>query len=261
MVCSPAVTPPPRAAPAIGRIAFFDFNSVPASNGVETAITEPISGRVNPAAQQWLVKGTAQVPSGSIARVELEVIDRETNRYLADNLTTWATTANTINTTLQSTGARTANWQLPLTVSGNRKLHAACAHGLLDRDRRQHPGDQEDRDLRAHRPAPEHQRHRPVRQRDQDLCLHRDRHGNRRHRRQLDQHDDPGREQPLPAGRRHRLLDEQLVQDHPGRRGGEEHHLVQGDHRADAKAPGRPRRGPPTQRDNQTWTQRTASGS
>ena len=106
----------------VGRIAFFDFNSVPASNGVETAITEPISGRVNPAGQQWLAKGTAQVPSGSIARVELEVIDRENNRYLADNLTTWSTTANTINTTLQSTGARTANWQLPLTVVGNHKL-------------------------------------------------------------------------------------------------------------------------------------------
>jgi PKD repeat protein len=106
----------------IGRIAFYDFSSVPASNGVETAITEPINGRVNPSAEQWLVKGTAQVPSGSVARAELEVIDRANNRYLADNLTTWSTTANTINTTLQSTGARTANWSLPLTITGNRKL-------------------------------------------------------------------------------------------------------------------------------------------
>ncbi len=106
----------------IGRIAFYDFSSVPASNGVETAITEPINGRVNPAAEEWLVKGTAQVPSGTVARVELEVIDRANNRYLADDLTTWSTTANTINTTLTSTGARTADWQLPLTVTGNRKL-------------------------------------------------------------------------------------------------------------------------------------------
>ncbi len=106
----------------VGRIGFYDFNNVPASNGVETAITEPISGRVNPSAAQWLVKGTAQVPSGTIARVELEVIDRANNRYLADNLTTWSTTANTINTTLTSTGARTANWQLPLTITGNRKM-------------------------------------------------------------------------------------------------------------------------------------------
>ncbi len=107
---------------SVGRIAFFDFNSVPASNGVETAITEPISGRVNPAGQQWLAKGTAQVPSGSIARVELEVIDRENNRYLADNLTTWSTTANTINATLQSTAHARPTGQLPLTVVGNRKL-------------------------------------------------------------------------------------------------------------------------------------------
>ncbi len=106
----------------VGRIGFYDFNNVPASNGVETAITEPITGRVNPSAAQFLVKGTAQVPSGSIARVELEVIDRGNNRYLADNLTTWSSTANTINTTLTSTGARTADWQLPLTISGNRKM-------------------------------------------------------------------------------------------------------------------------------------------
>ena len=32
----------------IGRIAFFDFNSVPASNGVETAITEPDRGPREP---------------------------------------------------------------------------------------------------------------------------------------------------------------------------------------------------------------------
>ena len=55
----------------IGRIAFYDFNSIPASNGVETAITEPIEGRVNPVAQAFTVKGTASVTSGTINRVEL----------------------------------------------------------------------------------------------------------------------------------------------------------------------------------------------
>ena len=44
-----------------------------ASNGVETVITEPISGRVNPTAEEWTVKGTAQVTSGNVARVDLEV--------------------------------------------------------------------------------------------------------------------------------------------------------------------------------------------
>ena len=90
---------------SLGRIAFYDFNSVPASNGVETTITEPISGRVNPAARA--VDGQGHRPGAerhAIARVELEVIDRENSRYLADNLTTWGTTANTINATLQSTG-------------------------------------------------------------------------------------------------------------------------------------------------------------
>ena len=35
----------------VGRVAFYDFDSVPAGNGVETAITEPITGRVNPTAR------------------------------------------------------------------------------------------------------------------------------------------------------------------------------------------------------------------
>ena len=60
----------------IGRIAFFDFNSVPASNGIETAITEPIDGHVNPVAEQFNVKGTASVTTGTINRVELRVFDR-----------------------------------------------------------------------------------------------------------------------------------------------------------------------------------------
>ena len=111
-----------QAGSSVGRIAFFDFNSVAASNGVETTLTDPIEGRVLPVAQEFTVRGTASVASGTINRVELRVYDREANRYLADNRTTWQTASNTINTTLQSTGARTANWSLPLTVTGNRKL-------------------------------------------------------------------------------------------------------------------------------------------
>ena len=106
----------------IGRIAFFDFNSVPASNGVETTIDSPISGHVNPAGEAWSAKGTASVTSGTINRVEVQVYDRDAKRYLADNGTTWQTASNTINATLQSTGTRTANWTLPLTIAGNHKL-------------------------------------------------------------------------------------------------------------------------------------------
>ncbi len=106
----------------IGRIAFYDFDSVPASNGVETAITAPIEGRVNPVSEEWTVRGTASVPSGSVSRVELEVRDRGNGRYLADNLTSWQSAYNTINATLQSTGARTADWSVPLTLTGNVKM-------------------------------------------------------------------------------------------------------------------------------------------
>ena len=120
----------------VGRVGFYDFNSVPASNGVETAITEPISGRVNPVLEEWTVKGTAQVPTGSVNRVELEVVDRGSGRYLADNLTTWQTASNSINANLETTGARSTNWSFPLTISGNRKMllraRTVSSTGALD---------------------------------------------------------------------------------------------------------------------------------
>ena len=107
----------------VGRIAFYDFNSVPAGNGVQTEITTPISGRVNPVSpESWTVTGNASVTTGSVNRVELEIIDRANNRYLQDNLTTWSTTANSVNVNLATTGARTTNWSQPLTIVGNRKL-------------------------------------------------------------------------------------------------------------------------------------------
>ena len=106
----------------VGRVAFYDFDSVPASNGVETAITEPITGRVNPAAEQWLVKGTAEVPSGSVARVDLEVYDRQSEQYLADDLTSWSDTFNSVSVNLATTGARSTDWSQPLTIAGNRRM-------------------------------------------------------------------------------------------------------------------------------------------
>ena len=106
----------------VGRVAFYDFDSVPAGNGVETAITEPISGRVNPTAEEWLVKGSAEVPSGSVARVDLEVYDRQSDQYLADDLTTWSSSFNSFSVNLATAGARSTDWSQPLTIAGNRKL-------------------------------------------------------------------------------------------------------------------------------------------
>ena len=120
----------------VGRIAFYDFNSVPAGNGVETVITEPISGRVNPTAEEWTVKGTAQVSTGSVARVDLEVYDRQSEQYLADNLTSWSDTFNTIEVNLATTGAVSTDWSQPLTIIGNRKLllraRTASSTGVVD---------------------------------------------------------------------------------------------------------------------------------
>ena len=104
----------------IGRVAFYDFNSVAAPGPNETTITNPIEGRVEEADVEFIVDGTARATSG-INRVQLEVWDRTTNQYLQDNLTTWGA-ANTINVNLASPGATTSNWSLPLTISGNRRI-------------------------------------------------------------------------------------------------------------------------------------------
>ncbi len=108
----------------IGRIAFFDFNSVPAPNGVETAITEPISGRVLNSGDEFEIKGTASAAS-SVNRVELSIQNRESGQYLQDNLTTWGA-SNTVNANLGSAGATSTTWMVPLTVPGNVKLLATA---------------------------------------------------------------------------------------------------------------------------------------
>ena len=59
----------------VGRIAFFDFNSVPANNATQTVITDPIEGRIKPVDEAFEITGTATAPSG-VNRVELEIMDR-----------------------------------------------------------------------------------------------------------------------------------------------------------------------------------------
>jgi PKD repeat protein len=104
----------------VGRIAFFDFDSVPASNGVDTTITEPISGRVLASGKEFVLKGTASAASG-VSRVQVEIQNRATRQWLQDDLRTWGG-ANTILTTLGGDGAGTTEWSLPITVTGNVKL-------------------------------------------------------------------------------------------------------------------------------------------
>jgi large repetitive protein len=106
----------------VGRVAFYDFNSVAAPNGVETTISEPIEGRVEPVNEEFQIKGTASAPSG-VQRVQVEVMDRNTRRYLNDDMRTWGTTtSNWIPAALASPNATSSDWSLPLTFAENRSL-------------------------------------------------------------------------------------------------------------------------------------------
>lgn len=120
----------------VGRIAFFDFASVPAQNGTQTVITDPIEGRIKPIDESFEITGTATAASG-IQRVELEIMDRSSNRYLNDDLTTWGGTAtNTFNATLDPGTGTTRTWRLPVTMTANRELivraRAVAGNGTAD---------------------------------------------------------------------------------------------------------------------------------
>ena len=108
----------------VGRIAFFDLNSVPASNGVQTAITEPIMGRVVNSGHEFEVKGSASAAAG-VNRVEVSVQNRDSGQYLQDDLTTWGGT-NTVDADLGNPGAASTTWSLPITVAGNVKMLATA---------------------------------------------------------------------------------------------------------------------------------------
>ncbi|MGE0307817.1 MAG: PKD domain-containing protein, partial [Acidimicrobiia bacterium] len=107
----------------VGRVAFYDFNTIPAVGPNETVIVDPIEGRVEPAGTPFTISGTASATSG-VQRVQVEIRDRDTNRYLNDDLTTWAANGvgNTINATLASPGATNTSWSLTLNIPENRRL-------------------------------------------------------------------------------------------------------------------------------------------
>ncbi|CAM3267425.1 PKD domain-containing protein [Nocardioides dubius] len=122
----------------VGRIAYYDFNSVAASNGVETTITDPIEGRIEPVNEPFTISGTASAASG-VNRVEVDVMDRGTRRYLNDDLTTWgSTTRNTFNATLGGTGTQ-RTWSIPITMTSNRELvisaRTVAGNGTADNTR------------------------------------------------------------------------------------------------------------------------------
>jgi PKD repeat protein len=103
-----------------GRVAFYDFNTVPAPSPIDTTIVNPIEGRVVASGVQFVIDGQATAP-GQVSRVQVEIQDRNSGQYLQDDLVSWGG-ANTINTSLASPNATSTAWSLPLTVTGNREL-------------------------------------------------------------------------------------------------------------------------------------------
>lgn len=103
-----------------GRVAFYDFNSVPAPSATDTAITSPIEGRVVAAATPFTIQGTAR-SSATISRVQVEVQDRDSKQYLQDDLVTWGG-SNSINATLGTAANGIRPWSLTVSIAGNRRI-------------------------------------------------------------------------------------------------------------------------------------------
>lgn len=99
----------------IGRVGFYDF-ATETSSPVDTTITSPIEGRVVASGSPVTIEGTATAPAG-VARVQVEIRNTGSGRYLQDDLTTWGA-ANTINATLARSNATSTTWSLPITLTG-----------------------------------------------------------------------------------------------------------------------------------------------
>ena len=104
-----------------GRVAFYDFNTVPAASTTDTTITSPIEGRVVTSGQQFVIQGDGIAPGGNLRRVQVEIQDRDTKRFLQDDLTTWGS-SNSINATLGTRVNNTTPWSLPVTITGNHRI-------------------------------------------------------------------------------------------------------------------------------------------
>jgi PKD repeat protein len=105
----------------VGRLAVYNLPST-TPPAYEAVITSPIEGRVEEAGLPFTIEGTARA-TGSVSRVQIEVRNRDSNRYLQDDLVTWGA-ANTINATLGATGASSTTWSLELNLTGNLNLEA-----------------------------------------------------------------------------------------------------------------------------------------
>jgi PKD repeat protein len=103
-----------------GRVAFYDFNSNPASSPIDTTVVNPIEGRVVASGVQFVIDGRATAP-GRVLRVQVEIQDRNTKQYLQDDPVSWGG-VNNVYASLATADATSTAWSLPVTVTGNREL-------------------------------------------------------------------------------------------------------------------------------------------
>ncbi|WP_320066098.1 Ig-like domain-containing protein [Micromonospora sp. RTGN7] len=96
----------------VGRVGFFDLSQEPAASPVDTTIVTPIEGRVETANASFVIDGQATAPSG-VSKVQLEIQNRGSKKWLQDDLVTWGA-ANTILTTLAAPNASSTSWSLPV---------------------------------------------------------------------------------------------------------------------------------------------------
>jgi hypothetical protein len=101
-----------------GRVAFYDLATNPAPSPIDTTVVNPIEGRVVKAGVQFVIDGRATAP-GRVRRVQVEIQDRNTKRYLQDDRVTWGA-ANSLEASVASANATATAWSLPVTVTGNR---------------------------------------------------------------------------------------------------------------------------------------------
>ncbi|WP_229402669.1 hypothetical protein [Micromonospora okii] len=112
----------------VGRVGFFDLNDVPAASPVDTTIVTPIEGRVEAANTSFTIQGQATAPSG-VQKVQLEVQNRSSRKWLQDDLVTWGS-ANTILTTLATPNATSTSWSLSVSFPvGEYQLQAKTFAG------------------------------------------------------------------------------------------------------------------------------------
>ncbi|MEV0005088.1 hypothetical protein AB0H28_22775 [Micromonospora sp. NPDC050980] len=97
-----------------GRVAFFDLSKEPAPSSLDTTVSTPIEGAVKQAGEPFDLGGQALAPAG-VSRVQVEVMDRNSGRYLQADLTTWGGFKG-LNATLAAPNATSTTWTLPVSL-------------------------------------------------------------------------------------------------------------------------------------------------